>query len=123
MPWLLVAGDDFFKVPAKIFIQRDRRLALPRLFQDFGDGPPAATRRTDQGHGPMIFLLDNYFASLFDLRQHRAYIAGKFGFCNAQCHPVFLLSIIAVYSAFPAIGFRPDIRIPVIVDHRNVLSS
>ena len=46
-------------------------------------------RRTDDGNGPMVFLLDNHFAALLDLRQHRAYIAGKFGFCDADGHAVF----------------------------------
>ena len=83
MPWLLVAGDDFFKVAAEVFIQRHGRVALPCFLQDFDDGPSAAMRRTDHGHGPVVFLLDNHFAALLDLRQHRAHIAGKFGFCDA----------------------------------------
>jgi hypothetical protein len=89
MPWLLVAGDDFFEVPAEVFIERHGRVALPCLFEDFGDGPSAAMRRTDDGNGPVVFQLDNHFAALLDPRQHRSHVAGKLGFCDAQCHPVF----------------------------------
>ena len=35
MPWLLLARDGFFEVPAEVFIQRDGRVARPRFLQGF----------------------------------------------------------------------------------------
>ena len=89
MPWLLVAVDDFFKVAPEVFIQCDGRVATLRLAEDFRDGPSAAMRRTDHGNGPMVFPLDNHFASLFDLRQHRAHVARKLGFCDPDGRHLF----------------------------------
>src|ERR1700686_5163841 len=79
MPWLLVAGDDFFEVFAEVLIERDGRVALPGFTQNFGDGPPAAMGRADYGNRPVIFLFDNHFAALLDFIQHRAHIASEFG--------------------------------------------
>ena len=89
MPWLLVTGDDLFEVAPEVFIQCDGRIAPLRLVEDFSDGPSAAMRRTDDGNGPVVFLLDNHFASLFDLCQHRAHVAGKLGFCDTDGRHLF----------------------------------
>ncbi len=89
MPWLLVAVDDFFKVAPEVFIQCDGRVATLRLAEDFRDGPSAAMRRTDHGNGPMVFPPDNDFASLFDLRRHRAHVVRKLGFCDPDGRHLF----------------------------------
>jgi len=54
MPWLLVAGYDFFEVFAKVLVKRDGRVALPRFVQNVGDGSSALVRRSNYGNRPVI---------------------------------------------------------------------
>jgi hypothetical protein len=88
-----VAGDDLFEVPAEVFIQRHRGVALPCFEKDFGDGPPAAMRCTDHSDWPVVFPFDDHLAALLDLCQHRSNVAGKLGFCDAERRLVFYHSV------------------------------
>ncbi|MDQ2844345.1 MAG: hypothetical protein M3Y72_25540 [Acidobacteriota bacterium] len=64
--WLLVAGDDFFEVFAKVLIQRYGQVMLLGLTQDIGNGPSVAMGRADHGNRPVIFLLNNHLTALLN---------------------------------------------------------
>jgi hypothetical protein len=109
MPWLLVAGDDFFEVFAKVLIERDGRVAPPRFVQNVGDGPSAAVRRSNYGNRPMILLLDDHLAALFDFLQHRAHVAGQFSLGDPHSRHTKIIAAIARMDGRATLFF---------VDHR-----
>ena len=81
--------DDFFEIAPEVFIQRDRRVALLCLFEDFGNGTSATVWRADYGNRPVVFLLDDDFVATFDASEGGTDVAGKLGFCDTQRHPIF----------------------------------
>jgi hypothetical protein len=65
--WQLMTRDDLFKIPAEVLIQRDGRVSLFSLTQDFGNGPSAAMGRSDYCHRLMIFALNDHLAAIVEL--------------------------------------------------------
>jgi hypothetical protein len=60
------------KIFPEILVESGGRILETRLAQDVGNGPATAMRRTDHSNGSVIFLLNDYFAALLNLREHGA---------------------------------------------------
>lgn len=63
-------------------------------------------RRFDHCHGTMV-LLHNHLYTLLNLDQHGVDVAGKLGFCNAECHLIFDDSVSSASPSSASLALPP----------------
>ena len=70
--------------------RRVAELLFMRLRQSdaFAELPARTLRRPDHRHG-LVVMLHDYLDTVLDPDQHSVYIAGEFGFCDADRRHIF----------------------------------
>ena len=93
-----MAGNDLFKVFAKVVIEGDSQIASPGFGKDFRDRSSGSVGQTDYGNRLVVFLPDDDFVALRNLVEDGPHVAGKFRFGYPHCCHAFNHSGISTFS-------------------------